>query len=86
MSELYLEILKNSTLNRNTSILIESYLLDPPILPFINELHRTTIGILNETMCVQYYTSYSRESYRDYDEILLGGYKIRCAGRDWYIR
>ncbi len=38
MSDLYQAIIKNSTLNKNVSTLVESYLLDPPVLPFLREL------------------------------------------------
>ncbi len=42
MSELIIEIIKNSTLNKNTSTLVESYLLDPPKLPFLTQLVNET--------------------------------------------
>jgi hypothetical protein len=85
MSELYLEILKNSTLNRNTSTLVESYLLDPPILPFLCELREMTSCISDDTKYVQYYTSYSVEyGYNNYCETLLGKYKI-SHDYDWFI-
>ncbi len=47
MSELLIEIIKNSTLNKNTSTLVESYLLDLPELPFLDELYNMTMDIAN---------------------------------------
>ncbi len=58
MSVLYSEIIKNSTLNKNTSILVESYLLDP--LPFLGELCSLTLSIRSD---LDHYTYYN-ESHR----------------------
>ncbi len=38
MSDLFTEIIKNSTNNKNVSTLIVEYLTDLPILPFLDEL------------------------------------------------
>jgi hypothetical protein len=58
MTELFAEIYKNSTLNRNVSTLIEQYLLDPPVLPFLEELGK-------QTRMVNYYCTHNW-FYNDY--------------------
>ncbi len=87
MSELYLEIISNSALNKNTSTLVESYLLDPPVLPFLKELKFYTKGlysVFNEYIYYQniaidtitkfpFYTKGERRCIR---HILRGNYWI----------
>ncbi len=52
MSELFAEIYRNSTLNRNVSTLVVEYLTDPPPLPFLAEL----IDIMND---ICWYTTFN---------------------------
>ncbi len=87
MSELFIEIFKNSSLNKNTSTLVESYLLDLPVLPFIKELETKTFHILDDTEHYQCYTEYSCLHYSS-NRILPGETRIYYNKRykEWCVK
>ncbi len=86
MSELYFEIVKNSTLNKNVSTLIESYLLDPPKLPFLNELCDKTKVILFLVSTFIFNDRYFYDYKLRYPEKLVGSCHICLIVDSWTIR
>jgi hypothetical protein len=83
MSELFLEIYKNSGLNRNVSTLVVEYLTDPPILPFLKELCKTTFSIESDVGTFIFNT----KSYKYPHNLCIFNYKscIRKMYGKWYI-
>ncbi len=57
--DLFTEIIKNSTNNKNVSTLVIEYLTDPPRLPFLDQLINTTSYLLSSTnKCIFYNNHY----------------------------
>ncbi len=84
MNDLYQEIIKNTTLNRNVSTLIESYLLDPPVLPFLEELYNSTNWIAD----LPYYWYYEKYRVSIYNHCRSNHNKARLHKRSnklWLI-
>ncbi len=62
MSDLFIEISKNSTNNKNVSTLIVEYLTDPPVLPFLDELNKNTKVVKFYTTLCWFYSLYYIDS------------------------
>jgi hypothetical protein len=83
MSELFLEIYKNSTLNKNVSTLVVEYLTDPPALPFLRELNNETSPLRYDLGLYLFYTKLHIEWWSR--KIHYFPCYIRKINDRWYI-
>jgi hypothetical protein len=69
--------------NKNVVNLINSYLVEPPKLPFLKELKASTFEVHNELDQIQYYTN--GWMYIGFYEMYRGTYGLHRFDRTWKI-